>query len=561
MIKLKRVIFSDPPFRKLRNIDLQISERITIVAGHNGIGKSTILGLIANCSGVKTSKYKSYFDLNYDANFDELFYLSKKNDLIEDKKLKPYVNIKYEFNGVNTLTKRCSVSAQTGDRLRVIPRTEELELGAQLGVGGSAKIPLPTIYLGMSRMSPIGEYQPGDVEKNESVKLDLSDAEYLSDCFTKVVACDIPNRQKVVNHRFKQSKKRSKVPEFTFDTLAISLGQDSLSSILTALASFKKIKREMMESGEEYQGGILVIDEIEAGLHPRAQINLLSLLKKEAKSLSLQIIATTHSLTVIKEVSLIQDLSPSPIDNVIYLINSKNPVLLEASSYPKIKNDMLLNQVLHGGDELPLIKIYFEDNEAIYFFEGLIRSRNIDVGEYFQVRFEKIRSKLGSESLLQLSQADNYFKDVIVLFDNDITSSARNRELVKDNENFIVLPASEELPDNATSTLRSPEAIIFNHLEYLLENFEIYRDTFWYQSQSTGTSTDAVDELIVKPFKAGAYNRDLNKKLFKDFEGYLAKVDIIQYWAEKNTNAVDGFFKELKTAVDFVLKRRFGRYK
>jgi predicted ATP-dependent endonuclease of OLD family len=241
-IKLKKIIFGDPPFRKLRNLDLNISDRITIIAGHNGIGKSTILGLIANCSGIKASQYKSYFDLNYDANFEELFFLSKTDDLIEDKIKKPFVRIQYEFDGNETLTKRCSVSGQTGDRLRVIPRTEEKELGVQLGVGGAGKIQLPTIYLGMSRMSPIGEYQKGDIEKKEAVKLDLEDAEYLSNCFEKVVSCEIPDKHKISNHRFKQSKKRSKVPEFTFDTLAISLGQDSLSSIITALASFKKIK-------------------------------------------------------------------------------------------------------------------------------------------------------------------------------------------------------------------------------------------------------------------------------------------------------------------------------
>ncbi|EPG7693233.1 AAA family ATPase, partial [Acinetobacter baumannii] len=55
-MKLKRIVFDEQGFRSLKKIDLDIAPRITVIAGHNGIGKSTILGLIANCSEYNDNK-------------------------------------------------------------------------------------------------------------------------------------------------------------------------------------------------------------------------------------------------------------------------------------------------------------------------------------------------------------------------------------------------------------------------------------------------------------------------------------------------------------------------
>jgi len=50
-IKPLPIEFSETPFRKLKGFQLPIAKRITVVAGHKGIGISTIPGLLANASG------------------------------------------------------------------------------------------------------------------------------------------------------------------------------------------------------------------------------------------------------------------------------------------------------------------------------------------------------------------------------------------------------------------------------------------------------------------------------------------------------------------------------
>ncbi|MEK5755542.1 AAA family ATPase [Acinetobacter variabilis] len=72
-MKLKRIVFDEQGFRSLKKIDLDIAPRITVIAGHNGIGKSTILGLIANCSEYNDNK--TLLNKSFRADFSELFFL------------------------------------------------------------------------------------------------------------------------------------------------------------------------------------------------------------------------------------------------------------------------------------------------------------------------------------------------------------------------------------------------------------------------------------------------------------------------------------------------------
>ncbi len=376
-IKLSKVSFDDLGIRKLKNFSIPITERITLIAGHNAIGKSTILGIIANSSGIKSADYKSYFEKAYQSKFEELFYLDESEILPSGQRghsiLTYHIELQnqegFDFCAIHR--KKCNVSKNTTlstIRPRLIPRSEDRLQSEEIGIGaGDGKIPLPTLYLGMSRMTPIGEFEDNDISKKILKNMDEEDKAFIHETFNKIIRINHKTNSEVVDHDFKGSKKRSKVPSMDFNTLSISLGQDSVSAIVTALASFNKLKRELKES---YIGGILIIDEIESGLHPKAQMNLIQVLKKQGRDLKLQIMATTHSLTMIKSVLKDQEDQSKfeePKDSVIYLQDTRMPKPMPFPTYEKIKNDMLLN--IRKSKNYPLKKSILKIKKLVIFLK------------------------------------------------------------------------------------------------------------------------------------------------------------------------------------------------
>ncbi|MBQ1762535.1 MAG: AAA family ATPase, partial [Aquincola sp.] len=75
-IKVRSLEFGSPAFRKLEDLRIDFADRLTIIAGHNGIGKSTIQGLVANTFGISKGGPKSYFGEPYSANIERIVYLA-----------------------------------------------------------------------------------------------------------------------------------------------------------------------------------------------------------------------------------------------------------------------------------------------------------------------------------------------------------------------------------------------------------------------------------------------------------------------------------------------------
>ena len=74
-------------------------------------------------------------------------------------------------------------------------------------------------------------------------------------------------------------------------------GQDNIGQIITAILSFKRLKSNL---GDNYKGGILLIDELDASMFPAAQHKLIEFLFKHSSKLDLQVVFTTHSIEILE---------------------------------------------------------------------------------------------------------------------------------------------------------------------------------------------------------------------------------------------------------------------
>ena len=434
-------------FRNFRDVIIPLGKKITIVSGVNGVGKSNILSLIASGSGINK---KSSLGSNFQPEFLDFFNIDQ-TEKYQDYK----IYLKYgQSNESIALTKRLSFKDDTGANrgIRIIPRTTnkyldgysikkaEEEAKSNFGVGGAGRVKIPTIYLSLSRLYPLGENKDlihiSKIRKNNPFA-----KEEMLNIYRKWYNAVIPGSIKLSDEISIIEKKASPRSSLHMEiegtpALSQSIGQDNVGNIISALIDIYLLSKE-----SDYNGALLCIDEIDVSLHPDTQIRLFELLKKLCNEISLQVIVSTHSLTILKE-SLKQEQKNSEEIKVIYLKNPSMPIVASIKSYELLKNDMF--NKLNFQKTLP--KIYFEDRvgqelfiqhvdalrnivklikntyDTTYFRNSenvsnhdAIRERILEFEDIANIKDElkQVVTHCGCDELMNISEADEYFNSFL----------------------------------------------------------------------------------------------------------------------------------------------------
>lgn len=521
-VKVKSLAFGKPPFRKLGQLSIQFAERLTLIAGHNGIGKSTILGLVANTFGLtERGGPTSYFGEPFYANIERIVYLALAEVAEAQKDIASAPVVTASVNGVE-VKKRCSMTQRTvWKRARVVPRT--IEKGeVDTAVGQDAKVPLPTIYLGMKRIASAGE---ADEKEVASTKLAMHDDDSaLMVDFVSAVILGTELNTDVTHQTIKGSRKKTAHPGYkVHDALAVSMGQDSLGSIATALASFNQLKRSM---GSDYPGGLLVIDELDVGFHPHAIERLAKSLKTYGNRLDLQIIATTHSPRLIAAIHPEGDGNARSPDGVIYLLDTKHPRLAPDQSLWAMLSDMAmtLDDDKPTSRPKPRLAVYFEDDEAAQFCASLIpTSKKTALSKKYGVRINWIPLGIAGSHLVNLPGKDPLFLDRVLIVDADTTvpqdAVARG--------NTVKLP----VVPGSTGVSRSLE----NTIKQFLRDMSNAQDGRFHDALlRLNTVNPSSDKIHVNFFQDGlgeSTKRENTKAWWKKYWPKLKKWGVVQEWA------------------------------
>ena len=528
----KNIIIND--FRQFKNKELILGKRVTVLAGRNSTGKSTILGLLANSGELKKKDGITISGRQFRAEFGEILHGSKEYDSSGSNK----ITINVVDNENNLIDYRSFRTAWQKDannkyRFRIIPLKNDKD-----GKKTEAKMEIPVIYLGLSRLYPIGEADVVNIQA-KSVKFDSNDQK---DWFIKKY-CEILNLHENINsidnYSIKETSKKSGVGIETdkYDYLTNSAGQDNVGQILLAILSFKRLK----ESITEWKGGFLLIDEVDATLHPAAQKKLFDLLCKEAKILDIQIAVTTHSSDLLKHVFSKTKKNDSSSNNEIelyYFTNANRIMDIKRNpDYSSIENDLLLVSVIQNTNK---VKVYSEDEENRWFIRNLVP----DLLHYVDM----LDVHIGCSELLSLYTGDlAYFRNVVIVFDGDVPSDKIDNltEKLKTKLNNIV-----KLPGD-----KRPEEILYDYIVSLPPEH-----SFWESASRVDMTWDYLEENGPTSKKyISKKERERYKNWFQDHQMVFESTKLFDFWKEDNKELVDSFRAGFIDAYNDVAERIFAK--
>lgn len=556
-ISIKEISFGEKKFRKLKSMQIPIAPRLTVIAGHNGIGKSTILALLAHPSGLTSKKFKSYFGKTYQANFNEIIHIDYRGDYLSKigpPKVLSEPNVTYLINKKESVTKACRLGPRLSNEARIVARSIKpstskwLSEDETIAIGPAQKVPLPTIYLGMTRVLPIGEAEQGSAS-SAAFSMHKEDSQLVSDFINSVIPGSNTTAKTITLQKIKNTGKISGQPTHSFDARCVSVGQDSLGSIALALASFKKLKREW----NDYPGGLLIIDEIDSGLHPHAIGSLIKELKSQARKLSLQIIATTHSPKLIQAVHPESEPdNPAPIDSVIYIRDTGSPKMLPTPTLAQIINDMELTPPGLNSTLPKKLKIYFEDDEAAAMFSAIAPAEVLEeIGSTYNVELEPLPLGLGCGNLSQLSEYDPYFMSVVIVLDADATFDRANNK----NKNIALLPGDKyTLPlvgdENKDIIGRplSPERCLLQYILEIINNPDLHEATLERLNKIDVTTDQLRDHFIDGATKVLS-KREQTKKWWKEKFQFIEAWGLLNEWVTDRPDEAKKFRADLHAAV------------
>lgn len=519
-------------FRAFENVSFALGKRLTAISGRNATQKTTVLGMIGQPFTISKNHImygcKTIDGYNFRSQFGEKFKISPTYDVIGSHKwiLNLYPNIYSEQSyTVESTARREKGKAPT---LRF--------WNAKSRKKGAGYIQLPVYYLSLSRLYPIGESG-----KTQPIQIELTDEEkgYCLDKYRTILSIQDNGSSSVGLEKGASSITFSGVTDQTHDIFTNSAGEGNITRIILAILSFKRLKENY---GNEYKGGILLIDEIDSTLYGFSQMKLVEYLNDAAKEFKIQIIFTTHSPIVLKSVNKLQreelrekgiNLPPYAYNSSIvylepkYASDGKRTIMPKnissSQDFNQMINDINLTVPTQGGK----VSVYCEDLQAVTFVKYLLTKKlSINLDLYM----EFVDINLGWTNYIQLiyKKVPEFRKNMIIL-DGDVPQKSEyknKKKIVEEAKNVIFLPL-----------------VIERDFFIFLKNHSNFND---FLSSYCSVAAFNYDICFNNwPLESSKYTTNDYKQWFLSLTDTLGdNKSIYDFWLDKNPEMVNGFTNE-----------------
>lgn len=538
-------------FRALSNVEIEFGDHITVVCGKNGTSKSSILGIAAQIFSFEKDYIKgsalSFRQITgglFKSQYSEHFRISDKFDCPGSMTVNIELHDGYTDKDA---TARLELMKRGKLPRPVVRNNSTVEKGGNT----SRNFTHPVIFLSLKRLYPIADR---DYKVIDFDYLKQHEQEFIG------LTNELLNRQSSVATGTEGTINSAVAHGENYDQDSVSAGEDNAGQIVLALMSFRKLKEEYAD----YKGGLLLIDEADAGLFPTAQINLIKILDRECNALNLQVIMTSHSPTLI-EYAYEKSQQYRRKYKTVYLSNTYGNVQVAQNwSWPQISADIHTRTVSTTAEvRLPSVNVYFEDKEAADFFAALMNRQPI---KKFTQPLTEI--SLGCSNYLQLIQkgVSEFSEKSVVCLDSDTSDKVNG----KGYKTVVLLPG--HLP---------PDQLIFEYLynlpsnhEYWLNDLQFTRDVFTNTASEvirafsiSGSNVD-ISVKVLEYMSSIAGNdkekkkktRDIFKKFYKspDFQRLIATLskpyNPWMHWIKNNPAASNQFLEQFKAALHHAMK-------
>ncbi|AXB57739.1 AAA family ATPase [Flavobacterium fluviale] len=497
-------------FRGFTSAEFELGTNITVIAGQNGTQKTTVLGLLSQPFTITDKENPIYKEKplcggNYKSSFSDKFKLSSKFDLAK--------NHTWTLSTIDKDNPEFTVES--------IPRDHENVRFWKKGdkSKGSGYLQYPVIYLSLQRLMPLGE--DANLSSSNEIELDKEEQIFLQKFHKQILI--IPDLEiSSIDYLSSKTKNTLGISTDFYDWKMNSSGQDNLGKILLAVLSFRRLK---LKYKDYYTHGLLVIDEIDTTLYPASQIRLFEALRKFSSQFNLQIIFTTHSLTLLEEACKIQD--SNNLKNqvkVVYLQKVDREIKVNQNvKYSYIQDK--LNVTLSGLTPQKKITTFSEDKETEIFLKGLLKTKASSL--------KFLQCTLGCNNYIALVKKKIKgftFPESIICLDGDVILDKTIMKEIAKQKNFLILPGGD-----------SPERLLATYLFQEPESSEIWDTLFLNYSKQFCFSIYSYNEILDDRNKA--------KSWFKSQEQYWGRscTKIINLWAKQNNSIVDDFIKQFES--------------
>ena len=548
--QLKKITIAK--FRALNNVEIEFGDYVTVICGKNGTSKSSILGIAAQIfsfekdyvTGESLGAYRQISGKVFKSQYREHIRISEKFDT--PGSLSANI-ILHEGYTDQVATANLELITRTDDETKkILPRPVIRKNSTATG-NTSRNFTHPVIFLSLKRLYPIAdrEYKAIDFDY-----LKTHEKEFIA------LTNELLNRSSTLATGTHGTITSAVSHGDNYDHESVSAGEDNAGQIIMALLSFKKLQTEYAD----YKGGLLLIDEADAGLFPTAQVNLLKIFARECRNLNLQVVMTSHSPVMIEYAYEQSQETRSKKFKTIYLSNTYGAVQVQSDwSWAKISADIHTKPISVGPTvSLPSVNVYFEDKEAEDFFAALINRQPI---KKFSNPMSGIKMGCTNYKELMDKKVPEFTTNSVVCLDADAKSLLKG----KDYKTVVLLPGG--LP---------PDQLLFEHLYNLLPD-----DAFWQNnlqfSREVFTNTagsEVIRELAISGNKVDLKERlaayqgnKVKRQIFKDFYNSADIQSLVatsvrpssawSHWVKNNPNATNVFLKAFKAALYGAMKNGY----